>query len=54
MVRTGGAVQTWAADGAEDQWGAARAKVEMDLQMDVYASGSSNAARIAGRARLLA
>ena len=37
----------------EDSWKLVRAKAELDLQMDVYVSGSSNAARIRGRVSLL-
>ena len=37
----------------EDSWKLVRAKAELDLQMDVYVSGSSNAGRIQGRVSLL-
>ena len=37
----------------EDSWKLVRAKAELDLQMDVYVGGSSNAARIRGRVSLL-
>ena len=37
----------------EDSWKLVRAKAELDLQMDVYVSGSSNAGRIRGRVSLL-
>ena len=37
----------------EDAWKLMRAKAELDLQMDVYVSGSSNAGRIRGRVSLL-
>ena len=41
------------ADSSGEPWKSVRAKAELDLQMDVYVSGSSNVKRIEGRARLL-
>ena len=37
----------------EDEWSEVRRRAELDMLMDVYASGSQNVDRIAGRASLL-
>lgn len=42
-----------APDGSVTSWDDVRRMAELDLQMDVYASGSANIDRIAGRATLL-